>query len=71
ASSCTDVDLVLAIVLGGVVRVELNGPLWHRAIKGSPRMISEVIFDGHRLGREIDSLDPRLPLPYLRERPTP
>ena len=35
----------------------------------APRMISEAIFDGHRLAREIDSLDPAQPLPYLRERP--
>jgi dimethylamine/trimethylamine dehydrogenase len=36
----------------------------------APRMISEVIFDGHRLAREIDSPNPALPLPYLRERPS-
>ena len=35
----------------------------------SPRPISEAVFDGHRLAREIDSPDPSLPLPYLRERP--
>ncbi len=35
----------------------------------APRMISEAIFDGHRLAREIDSTNPALPLPYLRERP--
>jgi len=33
----------------------------------APRMISEAIFDGHRLGREIDLPDPALPAPYLRE----
>ncbi|MDH5279453.1 MAG: NADH:flavin oxidoreductase, partial [Actinomycetota bacterium] len=37
----------------------------------SPRPISEAVFDGHRLGREIDSPDPDQPLPYLRERPLP
>ncbi len=37
----------------------------------APRMISESVFDGHRLAREIDSTDPSLPLPFLRERPTP
>ena len=36
----------------------------------SPRPISEAVFDGHRLAREIDSADPARPLPYLRERPT-
>ncbi len=34
----------------------------------APRPLSEAIFDGHRLGREIDSADPSRPLPYLRER---
>jgi len=33
----------------------------------APRMISEAIFDGHRLGREIDRPDPAEPAPYLRE----
>jgi len=37
----------------------------------APRMLPEVIFDGHRLGREIDSPNPALPLPYLRERLVP
>ena len=35
----------------------------------APRMISEAIFDGHRLAREIDQDDPAQPSPYLRERP--
>jgi len=34
----------------------------------APRMIAECIFDGHRLGREIDSANPAVPLPYKRER---
>ena len=34
----------------------------------SPRPISESIFDGHRLAREIDSDNPTVPLPYARER---
>jgi dimethylamine/trimethylamine dehydrogenase len=34
----------------------------------APRLISEAIFDGHRLAREIDSESPAIPLPYLRER---
>ena len=37
----------------------------------APRMLPEVIFDGHRLGREIDSDNPAVPLPYLRERLVP
>ena len=34
----------------------------------APRMLADAVFDGHRLGREIDSPDPSRPLPYLRER---
>jgi dimethylamine/trimethylamine dehydrogenase len=34
----------------------------------APRIIAEAIFDGHRLGREIDSENPAIPLPYRRER---
>lgn len=37
----------------------------------APRMISEAIFDGHRLAREIDGHDPSAPLPYDRERGVP
>jgi dimethylamine/trimethylamine dehydrogenase len=32
-----------------------------------PRLIADAIFDGHRLGREIDSDDPANPLPFTRE----
>ena len=35
----------------------------------APRLISEAVFDGHRLGREIDSSDPDVPRPYFREIP--
>jgi dimethylamine/trimethylamine dehydrogenase len=34
----------------------------------APRMVSEAIFDGHRLAREIDQEDPAQPSPYQRER---
>jgi dimethylamine/trimethylamine dehydrogenase len=34
----------------------------------APRLIAEAVFDGHRLAREIDSEDPSVPLPFLRER---
>ena len=37
----------------------------------APRLLSEAIFDGHRLAREIDSPDPATPLPYRRERTWP
>lgn len=33
----------------------------------APRLIADAIFDGHRLGREIDSPSPRTPLPHIRE----
>ena len=34
----------------------------------APRVIADAIWDGHRLGREIDSEDPSTPLPWRRER---
>jgi dimethylamine/trimethylamine dehydrogenase len=37
----------------------------------APRMISESIFDGHRLAREIDGADPSVALPFDRERSLP
>lgn len=33
----------------------------------APRMISEAVFDGHRLAMEIESDDPDVALPYARE----
>lgn len=33
----------------------------------APRLIADCVFDGHRLAREIDSENPSLPLPYIRE----
>ena len=33
----------------------------------SPRLAMEAIFDGHRLGREIDTENPAVPLPHKRE----
>jgi dimethylamine/trimethylamine dehydrogenase len=35
----------------------------------SPRWISESVFDGHRLAREIDLPDPSFPAPFRRDRP--
>jgi dimethylamine/trimethylamine dehydrogenase len=35
----------------------------------SPRLLGDAIYDGHRLAREIDSPDPSVALPYVRERP--
>src|SRR6516164_2094714 len=37
----------------------------------APRIISEAIFDGHRLAREIDQDRPAQPAPYRRERTDP
>jgi dimethylamine/trimethylamine dehydrogenase len=34
----------------------------------APGMIVDSIFEGHRLAREIDSVDPSQPLPFIRER---
>jgi len=34
----------------------------------APRIIAECVFDGHRLGREIDTADPSRALPFVRER---
>jgi dimethylamine/trimethylamine dehydrogenase len=34
----------------------------------APRMIVDSVFDGHRLAREIDSENPAMPLPFIRER---
>ena len=32
-----------------------------------PRVIAESVFDGHRLARKIDTSDPAVPLPFIRE----
>ena len=37
----------------------------------SPRHAADAVFDGHRLGREIDSENPAVPLPHRRELPSP
>jgi dimethylamine/trimethylamine dehydrogenase len=34
----------------------------------APRLIADSVFSGHRLAREIDSDNPSIPLPYIRER---
>jgi len=34
----------------------------------APMLLSEVVFDGHRLAREIDSENPEVPKPFIRER---
>ena len=37
----------------------------------APRTISEAIFDGHRMAREIDGPDPSVALAFDRERNVP
>ena len=34
----------------------------------APGLIAQAVFSGHRLAREIDSPDPDVPLPFIRER---
>jgi dimethylamine/trimethylamine dehydrogenase len=73
-----------ALAADGVVLVtqrRSDDALWHQlAGRGlpalyrigdcvAPRLIADAIFDGHRLGREIDSPDPSQPVPHRRERP--
>jgi dimethylamine/trimethylamine dehydrogenase len=53
-----------ALAASGIAAIHLIGDA------SAPRPISEAVFDGHRLAREIDSPDPTQPLPYLRERPS-
>jgi dimethylamine/trimethylamine dehydrogenase len=33
----------------------------------APRLIADCVFDGHRLAREIDTANPAVPLPFIRE----
>ena len=34
----------------------------------APRLIADCVFDGHRLAREFESVDPQYPKPWIRER---
>jgi dimethylamine/trimethylamine dehydrogenase len=34
----------------------------------APRLIADAVFSGHRLAREIDSDNPAVPKPFIRER---
>jgi hypothetical protein len=34
----------------------------------SGRLVAQAVFSGHRLAREIDSPNPDVPLPFIRER---
>ena len=81
--TCTDANgEPLEIQAGGVVLVtqRMSEDALFHALDGrraavfrvgdcvAPRLLSEAIFDGHRLAREIDGEDPEVALPYLRER---
>jgi dimethylamine/trimethylamine dehydrogenase len=46
----------------GIAGVYAIGDAW------APGMIAQSVFSGHRLAREIDSPDPSVPLPFIRER---
>ena len=52
-----------AVDAAGITAVHLIGDA------ASPRWISESVFDGHRLAREIDLPDPSFPAPTLRDQP--
>lgn len=43
--------------------------IWIIGDASAPRPLPDVVFDGHRLAREIDSPNPAIALPFIRERP--
>ncbi len=78
SAACDGIVLVTQQVSADTLYRELAGDavaLSRSGIEGlyrigdavAPRMISEAIFDGHRLAREIDAKDPTQPAPYRRE----
>ena len=66
-------DLLYRELLDDPVALELAGieAVYRIGDCVAPRMISEAIFDGHRLAREIDGADPAVALPFDRERNVP
>jgi dimethylamine/trimethylamine dehydrogenase len=79
SASCDGIVLVTQRVSHDTLYTELAGggpALAAAGISGlyrigdavAPRMISEAVFDGHRLARDIDTDDPAQPSPYRRER---
>jgi dimethylamine/trimethylamine dehydrogenase len=54
----------------GLERLEAEGvkALYRIGDCEAPRLLADAIFSGHRLGREIDSENPAVPLPFKRER---
>jgi dimethylamine/trimethylamine dehydrogenase len=68
--ACDAVVLVTQRVSREALYLDVRGPRVYRIGDCvAPRLIADAIWDGHRLGREIDSPDPAFPLPHRRERP--
>ena len=70
---CDRLTASAALVRSGVSRrVEEAGVQALHAIGDgvAPRLLTDAIFDGHRLAREIDSDTASVPLAYLREEAT-
>ena len=75
---CDGVVLVTMQVSNDVLHAELTADRAALAAAGislyrigdalAPRLISEAVFDGHRLAMEIDGPDPAVPAAYRRER---
>lgn len=65
-SRCDLYDALLADEAGreasGISQLHLIGDAH------TPGLIAQAVFSGHRLAREIDSADPDVPLPFIRER---
>jgi dimethylamine/trimethylamine dehydrogenase len=62
-------DSLYAELAGGPALAAAGiGGLYQIGDAVAPRMISEAVFDGHRLAREIDAGDPAQPSPFRRER---
>jgi dimethylamine/trimethylamine dehydrogenase len=55
----SDQDRLAEADIGAVFAI---GDAW------APGMVAQAVFSGHRLAREIDSPDPNVPLPFIRER---
>ena len=56
---------------GGAPSRGCRGRLSRSATASRRGTIADAVFDGHRLGREIDSENPAVPLPHRRELPSP
>ena len=54
---------------GGLARSGIQG-LYRIGDCVVPRLVADAVFDGHRLAREIDQPNPKVPLPFIRERRT-